>query len=59
MCKLAKRNKKSEFINILEAEFEKYANPEIVLGQKAYMKNRFKFYEIKIPVRRKIQKPFL
>ncbi len=49
----------SEFINILETEFEKNANPEIALGQKAYMKNKFEFYGIKTPVRRKIQKPFL
>ncbi len=49
----------SEFINILETEFEKNANHEIALGQKAYMKNKFEFYGIKTPVRRKIQKPFL
>ncbi len=49
----------SEFINILETEFEKNTNPEIALGQKAYMKNKFEFYGIKTPVRRKIQKPFL
>ena len=49
----------SEFINILETEFEKNANPEIALGQKTYMKNKFEFYGIKTPVRRKIQKPFL
>ena len=49
----------SEFINILETEFEKNANPEIALGQKAYMKNKFEFYGIKTPIRRKIQKPFL
>ena len=49
----------SEFINILETEFEKNANPEIALGQKTYMKNKFEFYGIKTPIRRKIQKPFL
>ncbi len=48
----------SEFIDILETEFKKNANPEIALGQKAYMKNKFEFYGIKTPVRRKIQKPF-
>ena len=48
-----------EFIKILEIEFEKNANPEIAIGQKAYMKNNFDFYGIKTPDRRKIQKPFL
>lgn len=48
-----------DFINILETEFWKNANPEIAIGQKAYMKNQFEFYGIKTPVRRKIQKPFL
>ena len=47
-----------DFINVLKAEFERNANPEIASGQKAYMKNRFEFYGIKTPVRRKIQKPF-
>ena len=49
----------NDFINILETEFENNSNPEIALGQKAYMKNQFEFYGIKTPTRRKIQKPFL
>ncbi len=48
----------NDFINILETEFEKNANPKIASGQKAYMKNQFEFHGIKTPVRRKIQKPF-
>jgi len=48
-----------EYIKILEIEFKKNANPEIAIGQKAYMKNNFDFYGIKTPDRRKIQKPFL
>ena len=48
----------NNFINILETEFEKYADLEIASGQKAYMKNRFEFHGIKTPIRRKIQKPF-
>ena len=48
-----------DFINMLETEFEKNANTEIALGQKAYMKNQFEFYGIKTPLRREIQKPFL
>ena len=49
----------TEFINILEIEFNKNASPKIAAGQKAYMKNHFDFYGIKTPDRRKIQKPFL
>ncbi len=49
----------TNFINILETEFSKNANPGIAAGQKAYMKNQFEFYGIKTPLRRKIQKPFL
>ena len=48
-----------DFIKKIELEFIKHADPEIAAGQKAYMKNRFEFYGIKTPVRRKIQKPFL
>jgi 3-methyladenine DNA glycosylase AlkD len=48
----------NNFINTLEIEFEKHANPENAIGQKAYMKNLFEFYGIKTPERRKIQKPF-
>jgi len=48
-----------DFLNILETEFENNSNPEIAIGQKAYMKNHFEFYGIKTPARRKIQKPFL
>ena len=47
------------FTEKLETEFKKNANEGIANGQKAYMKNRFEFYGIKTPVRRKIQKPFL
>jgi len=49
----------TEFINILENEFNKNASPKIAAGQKAYMKNHFDFYGLKTPDRRKIQKPFL
>ena len=44
---------------MLETEYEKNANTEIALGQKAHMKNQFEFYGIKTPLRREIQKPFL
>ncbi|HSQ47380.1 MAG TPA: DNA alkylation repair protein [Lutibacter sp.] len=46
------------FINTLEIEFEKNANPKIGLEQKAYMRNQFEFYGIKATERREIQKPF-
>ena len=48
-----------DFINMLETEYEKNANTEIALGQKAYMKNQFEFYGIKTPLRWENQKPFL
>ncbi len=47
------------YVSLLEIEFEKNSNPEVAIGQKAYMKNNFEFYGIKTPVRRKIQKPFM
>jgi len=46
------------FINTLELEFDKNANPKIGLEQKAYMRNQFEFYGIKATERREIQKPF-
>ena len=49
----------NDFVKILETEFERNANAEVALGQKAYMKNHFEFYGIKSPIRREIQKPFL
>ncbi|RLD54273.1 MAG: DNA alkylation repair protein [Bacteroidetes bacterium] len=49
----------NDFVKILEAEFERNANAEVALGQKAYMKNHFEFYGIKSPIRREVQKPFL
>ncbi|MFO7674525.1 MAG: DNA alkylation repair protein [Lutibacter sp.] len=46
------------FINTLEIELEKNANPKIALEQKAYMRNQFEFFGIKATERREIQKPF-
>jgi len=48
----------SKLTKLLEQEFKKYANPKIALKQKLYMKNKFEFYGIKTPIRRKIEKPF-
>ncbi len=48
-----------EYIKTLENEFQRNANAENAVGQKAYMKNRFDFYGIKTPIRREISKPFL
>ena len=49
----------SDYLTILESEFQKKANAEIAAGQKAYMKNKSDFFGIKTPDRREIQKPFL
>ena len=48
-----------EFVETLETEFQKFANPQNAAGQKAYMKNHFEFLGISSPIRREIQKPFL
>jgi len=45
------------FINTLEIELAQYANPNIALEQKAYMRNQFEYYGIKSAERREIQKP--
>ncbi len=47
------------YINTLKSAFESHANSDIAIGQQAYMKNKFAFYGIKTPKRRKIQQPFL
>ena len=47
-----------EYLDILETEFIKNANPGIAAGQKAYMKNHFEFFGVKSPVRKEIQKLF-
>jgi len=44
-------------ITIIE-EFEKFANNEHAVGQQNYMRNKFKYYGIKTPIRRDIQKYF-
>ncbi|WP_299890951.1 DNA alkylation repair protein [uncultured Lacinutrix sp.] len=49
----------TSFIETLETEFNKNANPEIALQQEAYLRNQFKCYGIKTNDRRSIQKPFL
>lgn len=49
----------SDFINTIEVEFNKHANPELATKQEAYMRNKFKTYGIKTDDRRVIQKPFL
>ena len=48
-----------DFINELESEFQKAANPKIASGQKAYVRNQFDYYGITSPIRKEIQKPFL
>ena len=48
-----------DYINALETEFKKNADPKIAQAQKTYMRNQFEYYGIKTPLRREIQKPFL
>lgn len=48
----------TEFIAILEKEFEKKKNPKIALEQKAYMRNQFEYFGLKAAERRAIQQPF-
>lgn len=53
------KNKMTEYLKILIAEFEKNSNPQIASEQKAYLRNLFEFYGLKADKRREIQKPFL
>jgi 3-methyladenine DNA glycosylase AlkD len=48
----------TDFIDILEIEFQKNENLKVALEQKAYMRNQFEFYGLKAATRREIQKPF-
>lgn len=48
-----------QFIETLEQEFQKNENVKISQEQKAYMRNKFEYYGLKVPERRKIQAPFL
>ena len=48
-----------EYLKSLELEFLQNANLKIAKEQKVYMKNNFEFLGIKMPVRKKIQQPFL
>ena len=49
----------TDFLQTLELEFETNSDQNIAAGQMAYMRNQFKFYGIKTPKRREIQRPFL
>ncbi len=48
----------ANFITLLTDEFEKHANPQNAIKQKAYLRNQFEFYGIKAPIRNDIQKLF-
>jgi 3-methyladenine DNA glycosylase AlkD len=39
--------------------YQAHANPEVAEGMEAYLRNQFKCYGIKTPLRREISKPFL
>lgn len=49
----------NDFISTLQKEFERQANSNIALQQKAYMRDQFSFYGLKAPIRKEITKPFL
>jgi len=49
----------NDFVSLLENEFIIHSNSAIAIEQKAYMQDKFEFFGIKTPERRKIQKPFL
>lgn len=43
----------------IKTQFEKHADKENQIGMQNYMRNRFKFYGIKTPLRREIYREFL
>ena len=49
----------SEYLNTLETEFKRNADVTIAEQQMAYMRNQFKCFGLKTPLRRELQKPFL
>ncbi len=50
---------KSDYIQSLENEFKRNANPQIAIKQKAYMRDKFEYYGIKAGLRSEIIKPFI
>ncbi|MDT0551614.1 DNA alkylation repair protein [Urechidicola vernalis] len=49
----------SGYLNTLETEFKRNADVAIAEQQMAYMRNQFKCFGLKTPLRRELQKPFL
>jgi len=49
----------SDFIELLELEFQRNANIKRSISQKAYMRNQFEYFGLDSKTRRQIQKPFL
>ena len=47
------------FTSQIQKKFQKNLNKEIAVAQAKYMKNKFAFYGIKLPLRNVLQKPFL
>jgi 3-methyladenine DNA glycosylase AlkD len=47
------------FIELLEVEFQRHANYQRSIGQKAYMRNQFDFFGLDAATRRKVQQHFL
>ncbi|OIQ37897.1 MAG: DNA alkylation repair protein [Bacteroidetes bacterium MedPE-SWsnd-G1] len=48
----------SEYLDTLETEFRRNADVAIAEQQMAYMRNQFKCFGLKTPLRRELQKPF-
>lgn len=48
-----------QYFTALRSAFEKYANPVIAAGAKAYMRNLSEFYGLPSPLRRQLTKEFI
>ncbi len=47
-----------EYIEAIEGEFSRHANPKRAAGSKAYVREQFEFYGLTAPERREVQKVF-
>lgn len=48
-----------EIFSLVLESYQENANPDLAIGMKAYLKNKFEHFGIKTPVRREICKPIL
>jgi len=49
----------NHYLQQLDSVFKQYADSEIAVHQKAYMRDQFDFFGLQSPVRKEVQKPFL